>query len=181
MLFRRPGTRVGQELTEPGTVVGDTRVQGCQHGIRADGMRDLVFRDAGADGELGQGWLPAESGHENPAGSRDAVQHFDDMRRQADRASGVGNRPRDRLADPKRGVRRELEAATILEFADGAQQAEIAFLRRSRNESDECRYRLAIETTRRRLASINCRLRRRTSASRSAMRAPAGPESGAAA
>ena len=50
------------------------------------------------------------------------------MDRQADRAPGVGDAARDRLADPPCGVRGELEALAPVELLDGVHQAEVALL-----------------------------------------------------
>ena len=47
---------------------------------------------------------------------------------QADRAAGVGDAAGDRLADPPRGVRGELEALAPVELLDGVHQAEVALL-----------------------------------------------------
>ena len=55
-------------------------------------------------------------------------QHVDHVDRDADRAGLVGDRPRDRLANPPRGVRGELEAAAVLVLVDGPHQARVAFL-----------------------------------------------------
>src|SRR6266403_2008492 len=55
----------------------------------------------------------------------DALHHVDG---DADRARLVGDRARDRLPDPPRGIGRELVAAAILEFVDRLHQADIAFL-----------------------------------------------------
>ena len=51
-----------------------------------------------------------------------------DVHRQADRAALVGERARDRLADPPRRVRRELVAQLVVELLDRADQAEVALL-----------------------------------------------------
>ncbi len=50
------------------------------------------------------------------------------MHRNADGAGLVGDRARDGLANPPRGVRGELVAAAPLEFVDGFHQADVAFL-----------------------------------------------------
>ena len=55
------------------------------------------------------------------------------MDRDADRARLVGNGAGDGLANPPRGVGRELVAALVLEFLDGLHQAHVAFL----NEVEE--------------------------------------------
>src|SRR5262245_45609715 len=55
----------------------------------------------------------------------DALHH---VHGDADGARLVGDRARDRLPDPPRGVGREFVAAAILEFVDRLHQADIAFL-----------------------------------------------------
>ena len=50
------------------------------------------------------------------------------MHRDANGARLVGDRARDRLADPPRRVRRELEALRVVELLDRADQAEVALL-----------------------------------------------------
>ena len=50
------------------------------------------------------------------------------MHGHADRARLVGHGSGDRLTDPPRGVRGELEALLPIEFLDGSDQAEVAFL-----------------------------------------------------
>src|ERR687897_2550349 len=47
---------------------------------------------------------------------------------EADRAAGVGDAARDRLTDPPRRVRRELEALAPVELLDGVHQPEVALL-----------------------------------------------------
>src|SRR2546429_4143071 len=56
------------------------------------------------------------------------------FRSNADRAGLVGDRPRDGLPDPPRGVGRELVAAPILELVHGLHQADVAFLDQVRSE-----------------------------------------------
>ena len=51
-----------------------------------------------------------------------------DVHRKADRTRAIGDRTRDALADPPRGVRGELEAAAPVEQLDRAHQADVAFL-----------------------------------------------------
>jgi hypothetical protein len=46
----------------------------------------------------------------------------------ADGARLIGDRARDRLADPPRGIGREFVAAAVFEFVDRLHQADIAFL-----------------------------------------------------
>ncbi len=50
------------------------------------------------------------------------------MEREANRAALVDERPRDRLANPPRRVRRQLVAELVVELLDGAHQAEVSIL-----------------------------------------------------
>ena len=56
------------------------------------------------------------------------VDDLDHVHRDTDRASLVGHRTGDRLADPPRGIGRELEALRVVELLHGADEAEVAFL-----------------------------------------------------
>ena len=56
------------------------------------------------------------------------VHRLDHVHGDADRARLVGDRAGDRLADPPRRVRRELEALRVVELLDRADQAEVALL-----------------------------------------------------
>ena len=74
------------------------------------------------------------------AALRSSHQHVDHVDRDADRAGLVGDRPRDRLANPPRGVRGELEAAAVLVLVDRPHQARVAFL----NEVQEAQAAVAV-------------------------------------
>src|SRR4029079_6330382 len=58
----------------------------------------------------------------------DLLKPFHDVDRHPDRARLVGQRAGDRLPDPPRRVRRELEAAPPVELLDRADEAERALL-----------------------------------------------------
>jgi hypothetical protein len=58
----------------------------------------------------------------------DPVERFHGIHRQPDGSTCLSDRARDRLTNPPRCVRGELEASTILKSIHGLQQAEIAFL-----------------------------------------------------
>ena len=79
-------------------------------------------------GDLLGGRLAAELGDELALGAADLVELLDDVDRDADRARLVGERARDRLADPPGRVGRELEALAVVELLRGAHQAERALL-----------------------------------------------------
>ena len=72
--------------------------------------------------------LAAELGHELALGAADLVELLDDVHRDADRARLVGERARDRLADPPGRIGRELEALAVVELLGRADQAERALL-----------------------------------------------------
>ena len=61
-------------------------------------------------------------------GPQELVHALVHVHRDADGARLVRNGPRDRLADPPGGVRRELVAASVVEFVGRAHQADVAFL-----------------------------------------------------
>src|SRR5206468_792460 len=63
-----------------------------------------------------------------PVHARDAVERLHHVDRDPDRPRVVGDRAGDGLADPPRRVRRELEAAAVLEPVDGLHEPDVAFL-----------------------------------------------------
>ena len=78
--------------------------------------------------DLGSRRLAAELGAELPLGADDLVQLLDDVHGHPDRARLVGERARDRLADPPRRVGRELEALAVVELLGRADEADRALL-----------------------------------------------------
>src|SRR3954453_14116510 len=91
---------------------------------------------------------------------------LDDVHRHPNRAGLVGERPGDGLADPPRGVRRELVPAAPVELLDGADQAERPFLDQVeerealvavvlRNRDDEAQIGLDHPRLRRHLAALD--------------------------
>src|SRR6266446_6033857 len=60
--------------------------------------------------------------------AHDLVDGLDHVHGDADGAHLIGDRTADRLADPPRGIGRELVAAAVLELVDRLHQADIAFL-----------------------------------------------------
>ena len=112
-------------------------------------------RDADVVGDFVIGRMPAERGREFTLGPRDLRPAVGDVDRHSDRGRAVGDAALDRLADPPRGVRRELEALASVELLDGADQADVAFLHEVEQIDAGDWYFLAIETTRRKLAHTN--------------------------
>src|SRR3954453_13405647 len=88
----------------------------------------LLDRQRGLVGDLLERRLAAELHPERALGAVHLLHALDDVHGHADRARLVGERARDRLADPPRRVRRELVAAAPVELLDRTDQAERAFL-----------------------------------------------------
>src|SRR4051812_13129489 len=108
---------VGDELAELGFLLVADRL--LERDRRLRGALDrlhLVGLDAGDVGDLLGGGLAAQLGDELSLGAADLVELLDDVDRDADRARLVGQRTRDRLADPPGRVGRELEALAVVEL-----------------------------------------------------------------
>src|SRR4029450_3569793 len=76
---------------------------------------------------LGQRLAP-EVLQELPLDADELVDRLDHVHGDADRPRLIGDRARDRLADPPRGVRRELVALGVVELLDRADQPEVPLL-----------------------------------------------------
>ena len=72
--------------------------------------------------------LAAEHLHQVALRAHQLVDRLDHVHGDADRARLIGDRARDRLADPPGGVGRELVAALVLELVHGLHQADVALL-----------------------------------------------------
>src|SRR6185503_9291385 len=91
-------------------------------------LADLGDRDVHALGDLFRGRLAPELLYQRARGANQLVDGLDHVHRDADGARLVGNRARDRLPDPPRGVGRELVAAAVLELVYGLHQADVPLL-----------------------------------------------------
>src|SRR4051794_23195450 len=128
-LVRRLGALVGDELAELRLLlVADRLLEADRRLRRALDRVDLLRVDARDVGDLLGGRLAAELGDELALRTADLVQLLVDVHGDADRARLVGERAGDRLADPPRRVRGELEALAVVELLGGAHQAERALL-----------------------------------------------------
>src|SRR5690606_6094036 len=78
--------------------------------------------------ELFRRRLAAELAHELARDAHHLVEALEGVHRQADRPRLVRGGARDRLADPPRGVGRELVAAAVVELLDRAHEADVALL-----------------------------------------------------
>ena len=85
-------------------------------------------RQVGLVGDLLERRLAAEHRPERALGAVHLLQPLDDVHGHPDRARLVGERPRDRLADPPGRIGRELEAAAPVELLDSPDQPERALL-----------------------------------------------------
>src|SRR5450755_4370174 len=79
-------------------------------------------------GDFFAGRFASQFLHQLPRGADQLVDGFDHVHRDADRTRLIGNRARDRLPNPPRGVRRKFVAAAVFEFVDSLHQADVAFL-----------------------------------------------------
>ena len=89
---------------------------------------DPLGGEAGVGGDLDRRRLAVEQGGEALGAGVDEAVVLAHVGRHADRAGAVGDGPADRLADPPRGVRGELEAAAMVELLDRPHQPEVALL-----------------------------------------------------
>src|SRR6185369_3332632 len=91
-------------------------------------LADLVLGDLHLLGERRRVGLEAELLQMLAREPVHLVDRLDHVDRDADRARLVGDRARDRLADPPRRVGRKLVAAAVFELVDRLHQADVAFL-----------------------------------------------------
>src|SRR5207247_2573468 len=88
----------------------------------------LVDGDIHALADLLRRGLAAHLLHQGPRGAHQLVDRLDHVHGDADGARLIGDRARDRLPDPPRGVGRELVAAPVLELVDRAHEPDVALL-----------------------------------------------------
>src|SRR4051812_16359109 len=128
-LVRRLGPLVGDELAELGLLlVADRLLERHRRLRRALDRVDLLRIDPRDLGDLLGGGLAAELRDQLALRAADLVELLHDVDRDADRARLVRERAGDRLADPPRGVGRELEALAIVELLRRADEPERALL-----------------------------------------------------
>ena len=94
----------------------------------AQDLAHLLGRHLELLGDLLRLRLAAEALDELALDVHDLVQLLDHVHRDPDRARLVGDRPRDRLADPPGRVGRELVALAVVELLDRADQPQRALL-----------------------------------------------------
>ena len=85
-------------------------------------------------GQLVERGLPLQLLGHLPLDAQHPVHVLDHVHRDADGAGLVGDGPGDGLADPPRGVGRELEALRVVELLDRPHQAEVALLHQVEQE-----------------------------------------------
>src|SRR5438093_3193393 len=109
-------------------LLADRRLQ--RDGLLRDlqDLADLRDRDVHPLGDLLRGRLAAQLLHQRPRRADQLVDRLDHVHRDADRPGLVGDGAGDGLADPPRGVGRELVAALVLELVHGLHQADVALL-----------------------------------------------------
>src|SRR6187200_1855651 len=128
-LVRRLGALIRDELAELRLLlVADRLLERHRRLGGALDRIDLFGVDARDLGDLVRRGLAPELGDELALGAPDLVELLDHVHGDADRARLVGQRAGDGLADPPRGVRRELEALAVVELLCRSDQSERAFL-----------------------------------------------------
>src|ERR1035437_7938889 len=91
-------------------------------------LADLRHRDVHPLRDLLGGRLAPPPLHERARGANQLVDRLDHVDRDTNGSRLVRDRAGDRLADPPRGVGRELVAAAVLELVDRLHQPDVAFL-----------------------------------------------------
>ncbi len=128
-LVRERGRLVGEEVAELGlVVVADGLLERDRHLRATTNLLDLVRRHLDVARDLVDRRLPTELGAELALGAHDPVELLDDVHGHPDRPALVRDRARDRLPDPPRRVRRELEALAVVELLGGADETDRALL-----------------------------------------------------
>src|SRR5581483_12192427 len=116
---------VGEEVPELGLVLLPDRLLERDGNLRAPHDRlDLLERKVEIERDLFGRRVAVELGPELPLGPDDLVELLDDVDGHPDRPPLVGERARDRLADPPRRVRRELVALPPVELLRGANETD---------------------------------------------------------
>src|SRR4051794_28515861 len=92
------------------------------------GLAHFFKRHAELLGKLLRRRLAADLIEHLSACAYDLVDGLDHMYGDTDGARLIGKRAADRLADPPRGIGRELVAASIFKFVDRSQEANVSFL-----------------------------------------------------
>ena len=92
------------------------------------GQLDVLLREPGVGGDLGRRGRAVEPLGQALDALVDRAVRLPHVARHPDRAAVVGDGSPDGLADPPRGVGRELEALGVVELLDRPHQAEVALL-----------------------------------------------------
>ena len=128
-VLRVRGVGVLDEVAELGVlVVADGLVQADQVPPVLEQLGHPLRGDVELPPQLLLGRVAAELLVQDPPGALQLVDLLDQVDRQPDGPALVGHRPGDRLPDPPRRVRRELEALGVVELLHRPDQAEVALL-----------------------------------------------------
>ena len=108
--------------------VSDRRIERYDSLGNPAGLANDRERQVGALGQLPVRRLAPQISRQGLRRAVQLVQRLDHVDRDPDRSGLVGDGPGDRLADPPRGVRGELEAPTIVELIDRPHQPDVPLL-----------------------------------------------------
>src|SRR5262245_61068252 len=129
LVERVRGLAVREQVAELTLVVrSDGLVQGHRRVGGAERLVDVLEREASGLCELLLRRLASELDLEPARGPGQLLLTLDDVNGHADRAGVIRDGALHRLADPPRGIRRELEAPAPVELLDGAVQAQRSLL-----------------------------------------------------
>ena len=109
-------------------VAADRHVQAHRVAAVLEQIADLLDRDAGLFGQFLIGGFAAQVLVHLTLDPGQLVDLLDQVDRQPDRAALVGHAAGDGLADPPRGVGRELETLAVVELLHRADQTQVALL-----------------------------------------------------
>src|SRR5205807_6265100 len=123
----RAGRLVFEEVAELG-VLTDRRLERQRLTRRLENEPHLLRRYTCSLSDLFRRGFASHLVDEAAVHPRDPVERLDHVDGNPDRTRVIGDRPRNGLADPPRRVRRELEAATVLEPVDGLHEPDVALL-----------------------------------------------------
>src|SRR5262249_45617154 len=109
-------------------LLADRRLEADRFLSDLEDLPDLLDRHVHLGRDLFRRGLAAELLDELPRGADELVDRLDHVHGDADGASLVGDGARDRLADPPRGVRRELVATAVLKLVYRLHEADVPLL-----------------------------------------------------
>ena len=120
--------RIRDQIRDHAVPVADGRLEADRVLDEVEQVLHPLGGDAELGGDLVDGRIPVQLLTERATGLRHLPHLIRDVNGQPDRPALLGERPRDRLLDPPRRVRRQLVPELVVELLDRADEPEIPFL-----------------------------------------------------